>query len=92
MIANLLLLICFGKTFLEAAGTRKIPSLAIALVTFGLSALYGMIDWQRGIFLLSGMIVGSYYGAKIAIAIGDVWMRRAVICFLVLSLVGLIWQ
>lgn len=88
IIANLILLVFFGQSFLESAGTRKIPALFVAVLTFGVSAAQGQVDWVSGFFLLVGMTAGSYCGARVVLALGDAWMRRLVIAFLMLSLAG----
>lgn len=92
IIANLILLVFFGQSFLESAGTRKIPALFVAVGTFVVSAMQGDVDWLSGAVLFAGMTLGSYVGARIAIALGDMWMRRFVITFVLCSLLGLSWS
>ena len=53
----------------------------VGLVAFG---LHGVIDWQLG-FRLAGKSIGGYLGARFAIKLGDVWIRRG---FIAIVLVG----
>jgi uncharacterized protein len=71
-----LLVLVYGQTFLETAGTRK-PSAAIAaVVVTGIFAWKGSIDYSLGMALLPGMALGSYMGAKYSDKIGNVWIKR----------------
>ena len=54
----------------------------VGLVVFG---LHGVIDWQLGFSLLAGKSIGGYLGARFAIKLGDVWIRRG---FIAIVLVG----
>lgn len=77
-----LLVILFGHTFLESAGTRKV---AIGMQAIVASILYhraGLIEWPAAVNLFIGMGIGSYFGARYGSALGNVWIRRA---FLILA-------
>jgi uncharacterized protein len=88
----LYLLISFlGLTFVEAAATHKIPSIAsrITLVTIFLFA--GLVDFRFGIPLFASYIFGSYLGASFAIKKGNVWVRGLLAVVVVLSSVKLLF-
>ncbi len=90
IISNLLLILFFGHTFLDSAGTRKIPAFFVSIIMFVICALQGMVDWERGLVLLIGTTIGSYCGARLVIRLGDAWFRRLTIVFLIASFGGLL--
>ncbi len=69
------LVFIFGQTFLESAGTRKIPHLAFTLISLAILAYGGLVEWVPGVVLLAGMLTGSYAGAAFFIKKGDEWVR-----------------
>lgn len=72
-----LLVILFGQTFLESAGTRKV---AIGLQAIISSILYyraNLLQWPAAVNLFFGMAIGSYFGARYGSKLGNVWIRRA---------------
>jgi len=65
------LILLFGKTFLESAGTRKIPSLTINIVAASVFIYFGKINYfVVGILFLSTFI-GSYFGSALAPKMGN---------------------
>lgn len=89
IVSNLLLILFFGHTFLDSAGTRKVPAFFVSVLTFALCAWQGLIDWERGFALLLGCTVGAYCGVRLVLRLGDSWFRRITIVFLIASLGGL---
>ena len=49
---------------------------AVAAITFIVS---GIVDWPVAIAMASGGLLGGYGGARLALRVGQVWVRRAVI-------------
>lgn len=85
-----ILIFFFGQTFLEAAGTRKVPGLAVTILTLAVFALGGIVDWTVGGVLLIGMLLGSLTGATYGIKKGDGWVRALFIVMVLASAVKLI--
>ena len=78
-----ILILWFGQTFLESAGTIKIAAFsmnAIAAVVFGLN---GAISYELAFPMFCGCFIGSSIGAYYADRIGNVWIKR--IFFVLLS-------
>ena len=72
-----LLVILFGQTFLESAGTRKVSIGLQALVSAGLYYRENLIHWPAAVNLFIGMAIGSYVGAHYGTSLGNIWIRRA---------------
>ena len=49
---------------------------SIAVVSF---ALYGLVVWQDSLVMACGALIGGYFGATMAVRIGQGWVRRGVI-------------
>ena len=71
-----LLILLFGQTFLESAGTRKIATLSVSVMAAMIFAISGVIIYSVGIVMFTGLFIGSYIGAHYADKIGNVWLKR----------------
>ena len=79
-----ILILWFGQTFLESAGTIKIAAFsmnAMAAVVFGLN---GAIAYDLALPMFCGCFLGSSIGAFYSDRIGNVWIKR--IFFVLLSI------
>lgn len=71
------LILLFGQTFIESAATNKIASLASMIISVSVFVINGAINYQLGLALFSGCMVGSYLGGQFSDKIGNVWIKRA---------------
>ena len=71
-----ILILLFKQTFLESAATRKVPTLAAAVMAVIIFAINGVIHYALGIALFVGSSIGSYAGAHYSDKIGNVWIKR----------------
>jgi len=65
----------YGLTVIQAKATAKLPTIIGGL---GVTALFwasGIIVWGHAFSLLGGMFIGSYFGVKYAIALGDLKLK-----------------
>ena len=53
-------------------------------------ALNDAVDYSLGLAMLTGCLVGSYIGAHYAERIGNVWVKRMFIVFIILALAKMI--
>jgi uncharacterized membrane protein YfcA len=67
VIATLVLVELFGKSFTEASGTRKLTGLAIALWALSVYAFWGVIQWGYGIAMLGGTLIGGYIWSEFSL-------------------------
>src|SRR5919106_5616369 len=61
----------------------------IAVVSF---ALAGLVVWQDALAMAIGALAGGYFGASMAVRIGQVWVRRGVIVIGFIIFLALIWK
>lgn len=79
-----LLVIVFGSTFLESAGTNKIPILMLTM-TAGIIFLFsGLIDYALAIALFLGSVIGSFVGSHYSDKIGNIWIKRMFFCIVII--------
>lgn len=86
-----LFVLLFGQTFLESAGTRKIPQLMSAVMAAFLFALNGMVEWLAAGILFTGMFMGSYLGVRFITRIGNNWIKKCFMGLALLLTIRLIW-
>ena len=91
IFASFILILVFGESFLLTAGTRKIIGLAITATALIIYGLHHFIDWQYGILLLTGMGLGSYFGAAYGIKKGERWIQRLFIVVVIVMAAKLIF-
>lgn len=62
---------------------------SIAVVSFGLA---GLVVWQDALVMACGALAGGYFGASMAMRIGQVWVRRGVVVIGLVIFVAMIWK
>jgi uncharacterized protein len=75
-LISYLFMFLYGVSFLESAGTRKLVTLFIVLVSLPIFSFKNLIDWRYSIIIFIAMTLGAYCGVRCGIKWGDVWMRR----------------
>lgn len=85
LLSRYVLLLSFRKTFTETAAIGKLISIAVASSAIPIFVWNGLVNWLATAPLLLGMTVGSYFGARYALVIGDEKMR---ILFLIIVAVS----
>ena len=84
------LISCFGLTFLEAAGTRKIMIFILSITAIITYAFGGAINWTYGIVLFAGSVLGAHAGANYGLEKGEKWVRRLFMIVVILSAIKLL--
>lgn len=85
-----ILILVFERTFIQAAATQKVSSLMMTLSAASVFAWHGAIDYYLGAAMLIGCLAGSTLGVHYAERLGNVWIKRLFIGFMVVVLVKLI--
>jgi uncharacterized membrane protein YfcA len=62
---------------------------SIAVLSFGLA---GLVVWHDALVMAIGALLGGYFGASMAMRIGQVWVRRGVIVIGFVIFVAMIWK
>jgi uncharacterized membrane protein YfcA len=62
---------------------------SIAVVSF---AWAGLVVWHDALVMACGALAGGYFGASMAMRIGQVWVRRGVVVIGLIIFVAMIWK
>lgn len=63
----------------RANGIKNFLGICINSVAVLSFALAGLVVWQDALFMAVGALAGGYFGARMAVRIGQKWVRRGVI-------------
>jgi len=66
----------FRFTFVEAIATTKLMNVFSSAVATGVFMWHGLVNYRLGLVLGATMFVGALVGARFAIRIGNLWLRR----------------
>lgn len=91
ILASYILILVFGQTFLESAGTRKLMILPISIVALCVFIANGLVNWSYGGVLFVGCGLGSYVGARYGLRHGDKWVRKMFIVVVLVSALKLLF-
>lgn len=86
-----LLVLLFGQTFLESAGTRKVSIGLQALLSSILYYRAGLIHGAAAANLFVGMGIGSYLGARYGTKLGNQAIRYAFLLLAAYFCLKLLW-
>jgi uncharacterized membrane protein YfcA len=75
MLYSYILVLVFGETFLESAGTRKIIAFALTLAAATTFVIEGLVDYGVAVPLLISSGLGGWFGSRFMIARGDKVVR-----------------
>jgi uncharacterized protein len=66
----------FRLSFLEATATTKLINVFSSAIAAGLFMWHGLVDYRLGLILGATTFVGALVGARLAIKVGNEWLRR----------------
>ena len=66
----------FRFTFVEAVATTKLMNVFSSSIATGVFMWHGLVNYRLGLILGATMFVGALVGARFAIRIGNLWLRR----------------
>ena len=66
----------FRFTFVEAIATTKLMNIFSSAIATGVFMWNGLVSYRLGLILGATMFVGAWVGARFAIRIGNLWLRR----------------
>lgn len=69
----------FRMTFVEAVSTTKIVNVFSSLVATIVFMARGLIDYRLGIIIGLAMFAGAFVGARVALKLNNLWLRRVFI-------------
>lgn len=62
---------------------------SIAVLSF---ALAGLVVWQDALVMAVGALAGGYFGARMAVRVGQAWVRKGVIVIGFVIFVAMVWK
>jgi uncharacterized membrane protein YfcA len=68
-------ILIYGNSFLKAAANSKVPNLLITAASIPIFVINDFVNWKIAIPLTISTAIGSYFGAKLAIAKGNKFIR-----------------
>lgn len=80
-------IIWYGLTFLECAGTIKLSALGLNLSAAVVYALNGAVAFRLGVVMMAGCMIGNWVGAHYSDRLGNKWIRRILILFVLMAVV-----
>ena len=87
-----ILIAWFRQTFIQSAATQKIGSIFMTVTASIVFALNNAVNYYLGLAMLTGCLVGSYLGAHYAERIGNVWVKRMFIAFIIVALAKIVFS
>ncbi len=87
-----ILIAWFRLTFIQSAASQKIGSICMTVTATTVFALNDAVDYSLGLAMLTGCLVGSYLGAHYADRIGNVWVKRMFIVFIIAALAKMVFS
>lgn len=84
-------------TFVEAVATTKIVNVFSSLIATVVFMWRGLVDYKLGVLLGLTMFVGAFVGARVALKLNNLWLRRIFIATVILlamkiMLYDFLWQ
>lgn len=80
-----IMILFFGQTFLESAGTRKLPFLISNIIVVIILIPSKTIHLPAGVLLGLGTFIGGYLGSLLAIKKGNRWTRNLFLTVVAIS-------
>jgi uncharacterized membrane protein YfcA len=66
----------FRMTFVEAVSTTKIINVFSSSIATAIFMARGLIDYKLGVALAVIMFAGAFVGARVALKLNNIWLRR----------------
>ena len=80
-----------GFTVIESNATTTFAWFFLSIVSLIVFTQHSIVDYQKGIFLVLGMALGGYIGARVLLRIGEVWIKRIVSIVIALFAIRLLF-
>ncbi len=62
---------------------------SIAVISF---AFAGLVVWEDALVMACGALIGGYFGASMAVRIGQMWVRRGIIVIGLVIFAVMVWR
>jgi uncharacterized protein len=68
--------VCFSMTFVQAVANTKLVNIFSSLVATLIFMWYSLVDYRLGLTLAVTAFLGAIFGARIALKLDNLWLRR----------------
>ena len=68
--------VCLGMTYVQAVANTKLINVFSSLVATLIFMWRGVVDYRLGLILAFVMFVGAIIGARVALKLDNLWLRR----------------
>ena len=87
----------FRMTFVEAVATTKLVNIFSSLIATLIFMWRGLVDYKLGVLLGLAMFAGAFFGARVALKLNNLWLRRVFLATVILLalkilLYDFLWQ
>jgi hypothetical protein len=74
----------FRMTFVEAVATTKIVNVSSSFIATLVFMRNGLVDYKLGVLLGLSMFAGAFVGARLALKLNNLWLRRIFLATVIL--------
>lgn len=68
--------VCLGMTYVQAVANTKLINVFSSLVATLIFMWRGIVDYRLGLILAVVMFIGAIIGARVALSLDNLWLRR----------------
>jgi uncharacterized protein len=76
----------------RANGIKNFLGICINSVAVLSFALMGLVDWSDALLMAGGALLGGYFGASMAVRVGQVWVRRGIVAIGFVIFFVMVWN
>ena len=76
----------------RANGVKNFLGICINCIAVLSFALAGLVVWEDALLMAGGALAGGYFGANMAVRIGQKWVRRGIVLIGLIIFVVMIWR
>jgi uncharacterized membrane protein YfcA len=76
----------------RANGIKNFLGICINSIAVLLFSLAGLVVWQDALVMACGALAGGYFGASMAVRIGQKWVRRGIVLIGLIIFVVMAWR
>jgi uncharacterized membrane protein YfcA len=76
----------------RANGIKNFLGIAINSVAVLSFSLKHLVVWQDSLLMACGALAGGYFGARVAVRVGQIWVRRGIVVIGLVIFVVMLWK
>ena len=76
----------------RANGIKNFLGICINSIAVFSFALAGLVVWQDALVMACGALIGGYFGASMAVRVGQIWVRRGIVAIGLVIFVVMVWR